>query len=608
MSKLIWNTLKLSPVLLTATLILASRTQAAETKVAEVQNRNTAVSGKNNSIAELKQVDAKFLQVAQKQAEGTINRPVQDTSAPVVQTQKPSVTQLSEPAPNALAQVTSVSQLSDVQPTDWAFQALQSLVERYGCIAGYPDSTFRGNRALTRYEFAAGLNACLDRVNELIATGGADGVNKEDLATLQRLQEEFSAEIATLRGRVDGLEARTAELEANQFSTTTKLTGEVIAAVADVFGDERAVPSGQARPANDNLDDTSTILADRVRLNFDTSFFGKDLLRTRLQARNITPFGTSRTGTNMTRLGFDGDESNDIQLDDFFYRFPVGDIAEVKVDFDNNEFNDNVYTFNPAFESSGRGAISRFGRFNPIYRAGNTSGGGLTVNVNPKGRIGLALSYLATNSENPNQGFGLFNGDYTALAQLAFRPNDNINIGLTYSHTYDNTVDPDLTDATNPNAVNLFGNTGSIYANAPFGSGVATSANNYGVQGSFKLGKIILSGWGGLSYAIAEEGPGALNRGSSAEVWNWAATLALQDFGKEGSVLGLIFGQPPRAGSNDVAGRRDRDTSYHLEALYKFPITNDIEITPGVIVLFNPEHNDNNDNIYVGTIRTTFKF
>ncbi len=69
------------------------------------------------------------------------------------------------------AQVTSVSQLSDVQPTDWAFLALQSLVERYGCIAGYPDGTYRGNRALTRYEFAAGMNACLDRVNELIGSG-----------------------------------------------------------------------------------------------------------------------------------------------------------------------------------------------------------------------------------------------------------------------------------------------------------------------------------------------------------------------------------------------------------------------------------------------------
>jgi hypothetical protein len=59
-----------------------------------------------------------------------------------------------------LAQVNSVSQLSDVQPTDWAFQALQSLVERYGCIAGYSDGTYRGNRATGRYEFTAGLNSC----------------------------------------------------------------------------------------------------------------------------------------------------------------------------------------------------------------------------------------------------------------------------------------------------------------------------------------------------------------------------------------------------------------------------------------------------------------
>jgi hypothetical protein len=88
-----------------------------------------------------------------------------------------------------LAQVTSISQLSDVQPTDWAFQALQSLVERYGCIAGYPNATFRGNRALTRFEFAAGLNACLDRVNELIATATADVITQNDLSSLQRLQE-----------------------------------------------------------------------------------------------------------------------------------------------------------------------------------------------------------------------------------------------------------------------------------------------------------------------------------------------------------------------------------------------------------------------------------
>lgn len=146
---------------------------------------------------------------------------------------------------NTMAQVTSVSQLSDVQPTDWAFPALQSLVERYGCIAGYPDGTFRGNRALTRYEFAAGLNACLDRVNELIATASA-GVGKEDLATLQKLQEEFSAELATLRGRVDTLEAATAELEANQFSTTTKLSGIVVAALAGIANGDNVETGNEA--------------------------------------------------------------------------------------------------------------------------------------------------------------------------------------------------------------------------------------------------------------------------------------------------------------------------------------------------------------------------
>ena len=136
--------------------------------------------------------------------------------------------QLEPITPPTAQNVTSVSQLSDVKPTDWAFTALQSLVERYGCIAGYPDRTYRGNQSTSRYEFAAGLNACLDKVNEIISAGLADKVSKEDLATLQKLQEEFATELATLRGRVDALDAKTAQLEAQQFSTTTKLNGEVI--------------------------------------------------------------------------------------------------------------------------------------------------------------------------------------------------------------------------------------------------------------------------------------------------------------------------------------------------------------------------------------------
>ncbi len=189
------------------------------------------------------------------------------------------------------SQVNSVSQLSDVQPNDWAFKALESLVQRYGVIAGYPDGAFRGNRAMTRYEFAAGLNAALDRINQLVQSGLADKVSKEDLATLQRLQEEFSNELATLRGRVDTLEAKAAQLEANQFSTTTKLTGQVI--------------FGMGAGTQSDADNPNATFFNRTRVNLETSFSGKDLLFTQLQS------GTG--GDNNDAAGFLQREEGDFR-------------------------------------------------------------------------------------------------------------------------------------------------------------------------------------------------------------------------------------------------------------------------------------------------------
>ncbi|MBH8554350.1 iron uptake porin [Nostocaceae cyanobacterium CENA357] len=536
MTKSFWNVLKLSPVVVAATFIAANSALAAE-----------------------------------------------------VNEQVTTVAQLSQES-NDIGQVTSVSQFSDVQPTDWAFQALQSLVERYGCIAGYPNGTYRGNRALTRYEFAAGLNACLDRVNELIATATADLVTKQDLTTLQRLQEEFSAELATLRGRVDSLEARTSELEANQFSTTTKLKGEAIFALASVFGDERA----GGGDLQDNI-----IFADRVRLGFESSFTGQDKLQVRLEAANITQFDGDVTGTRMTRLGFDGDNGNNVEVDKANYAFNFGP-AKVKVEAVGAELYENINVFNPGLNSSGSGAISRYGRFSPIYRQGS-GGAGVTVQLNPTGAFTLSGAYLAPRSNNPGDGFGIADGDYAAFGQLEFKPSQALSVGFTYAHTYDGGFDTDAEAD-----VNLTGSTGSSLARRPFGDGVATTGNHYGIQASFQpSSKLSVGGWAGYTTAIAEAGAA---RGSDADLFYWAATLGLKDFGREGNLLGVIFGQPPRVTNNDIATREDPDTSYHLEALYKMRFSDNIAITPGVLVIFNPEHNDANDTIYVGTIRTTFSF
>ena len=191
------------------------------------------------------------------------------------------------------ALVTSVSELSDVRPSDWAFTALQHLVEEYGCIEGFPNRTYRGNQSMTRYEFAAGLNACLDVVVQLIGSS----ITTEELDTIRRLQEEFQSELVTLRGRVEALEADVAELDAH---------------VNMPLGEEA-------------FDDESTTFEYRARLNFDTSFTGEDRLRIRLQTgdNNDAPAGFPGGFANSDSGG------NDATLNDVFYAFPIVDHLDV---------------------------------------------------------------------------------------------------------------------------------------------------------------------------------------------------------------------------------------------------------------------------------------
>jgi hypothetical protein len=409
---------------------------------------------------------------------------------------------------NSQAQVTSVSQFSDVQPTDWAFQALQSLVERYGCIAGYPNGTYRGNRALTRYEFAAGLNACLDRVNELIATATADLVTKEDLATLQRLQEEFSAELATLRGRVDALEARAAELESNQFSTTTKLVGEAIFALTDAFGDQ----------AGDN---NNTVFQQRVRLDLQTSFTGRDILHTRLATgnagrlnlgadRDVNGDGaigpSERSAEGLQTFNITGREQNDngVVLDWLAYYVPVGP-ARLYVAATGGIHSDYAATVNPYFEDydGGNGALTAFGSENPIFRIGGGAGAALNFNFGRGGGIlkpsALTIGYLGSEANNPNGGSGVFNGNYAALGQLNFNLGDRIALAATYVHGYHGAGSA-LFDAGGFQGQNV-PLVGTSQANA-LSAVNASSSNSYGLSAAVRPSdKLSISGF--VSYTMS---------------------------------------------------------------------------------------------------------
>ncbi|MCS6814515.1 MAG: iron uptake porin [Cyanobacteria bacterium] len=489
----------------------------------------------------------------------------------------------SEGRPNPMAQVTSVSQLSDVQPTDWAYQSLQSLVERYGCIVGYPDGTFRGNRPLSRFEFAAGLNACMDKVSELIAQGTANLVSKDDLAALQKLQEEFSAELATLRGRVDALEARTATLEAQQFSTTTKLSGEAIFAITDNFGGTNGVP------------EFNTVFLNRVRLNFLTSFTGKDTLWTRFQTGNFQAAPLSGIGDFQSGQTFDlGNFAGDSRfiLDTLNYTFPVGDKLKIAIEANAGYWPDLIPTLNPFFEDfdGGQGSLSLFGQRNPIYRIVDGTGAGILFSYDFTDAISLSGGYMANvNAANPIPGKGLFNGSYAALAQLTFRPSDKFGIGLTYNRGYFN------------NDLPLFGTVGTGVAN--IGVGTYTT-DSFGVSATWTAAPwLTINGWFNYTKANATAG------GATADIYSYAIGLAFPDLGKKGNLGGILVGAQPYAASSTFTGLpANNATPFHIEGFYRYQLTDNISITPGVIWLTAPGQTSTTDDVIIGTLRTTFLF
>ncbi|MEH2290189.1 iron uptake porin [Nostoc sp.] len=587
MSHLLWKTLVLSPVVLGVTVLVFAKAMAAENIKPKATQTEARIAANASRFIQTEQPKVNQQLVAQKTDE---NKVLEEVNRYTNESKNQ----------NSLSQVTSVSQFSDVQPTDWAFQALQSLVERYGCIAGYPNSTYRGNRALTRYEFAAGLNACLDRVNELIATATADLVTKQDLATLQRLQEEFSAELATLRGRVDSLEARTTELEANQFSTTTKLVGEAVFAVSDIFG-------------NNTGDANNTVFSDRVRLDLQTSFTGKDILHTRLAAGNALSFtqvGNDGVGINTSegiqsfQLGSTG--NNSVIIDWLAYYIPIGPV-QVYFAGTGGIHSDYVPTNNPYFEDfdGGNGALSTFASESPIYRIGGGAGAALTLPLGGSSsyfKPSLTIGYLASNPANSVANQGLLEGNYAALGQLNFSVGDRFSIGATYVHGYHGAGSGNLFD--------LGGGLGSTIrvvgtnqANT-LSALNASSSNSYGVSAAFKPSdKLSISGF--ISYHDVT-GFGA---GDDYEAWSYGLGVALPDLGKKGNVLGIFAGAEPYARNRGgVFAGTGNDIPYHFEGFYKYRVSDNISITPGVIWLTSPGQNSNNDDAIIGTLRTTFTF
>jgi hypothetical protein len=489
----------------------------------------------------------------------------------------------------SMAQVTSVTQLSDVFPTDWAYQALSSLVERYGCIAGYPDGTFRGNQSISRYEFAAGLNACLE--------GFAASVSPDDLRLVQQLEQEFAVELANLRGRVDDLEARTALLEAQQFSTTTRLFGQVVMGVqgrtendADFF---------PVDGVQDTADPSTQInFITNAQLSLVTQFSPNSLLLMGLQAGDGT---TAPRLTNDTRLSYEGDTDNDFRLSDLTFRQLIGDDFAVVVG-PRGVTAVNVFRGANRVESAGFGPLSAFAQRNPVISVGGGDAG-LGFDWQIASWASLQGVYTTSNASDPNR--GLFGGDFgdTVLgAQLALAPTNNLDVTLNYVNAY----------TRSGNLRNGIGDSQVTVSSTPL------NTDAFGATIAWRIiPDLTLGGWGGYTNSVI---PG---RSGDVETFNWMAFLNIEDLFDDGDLLGLYVGQPPKitdsdlplgqnlpdrlaGGPGDVGGQPG--TTTHVELFYRNQITDNIAITPGVIAIFNPGNTPDSETVLIGVIRTTFTF
>jgi hypothetical protein len=505
------------------------------------------------------------------------------------------------PTDNSLDQVTSVSQLGDVQPTDWAFQALQSLVERYGCIAGYPDATYRGNRAITRFEFAAGVNACLDKIRELISQRSENIVDRNDLIKVQKLQEEFAAEIAILRGRTDLLEARNTELKANQFSPQTKLSGFA------VFGIQGRSPNRADRAPRDGKRDTKD-----PGTNVNTIALSQFYLTTQLSPRSNLLIGfynqSGGTAPQLTKdinLAYNFGETSGTTLSDLYYRFLVSDKLAVIAGTTGVNMISSFRGPNRA-ESATAGPISSFAQRNPILNTG-LGQGGIGIDWQFAKRASLQAVY-STNIPGFFVSSTGATGHNTLGVELTLTPVDPVDVTFYYVNDYS----PD------GNLLSFAGDTQLTAINPSTNKSASLQTNAVGASLNWRISpRVSVGGWAGYSNSRI---PG---KSGTVATTNYMVFVNFPDLFKTGNLGGIYIGQPPKIVSSNLAtgnnipdfldtglGRRGGQpgTTTHVEVFYRWQVNNNVSVTPGLILIFQPDHTPNSDPIAVGVLRTSFSF
>ena len=460
---------------------------------------------------------------------------------------------------NTLAPIPAVDQLKKTRPADPNYRDFLDLAQRYNCTTKLTQDY---QQLMTRYELILGLNSCWQRLKNKL--------DFQERLIWHRLQQDF----AQLQNHVDNSETDLTQLESAQFSTTTQLEGQVLFFVTDSLSAE---------------DNSETFTGYRTRLDFNTSFSGQDLLKIRLESRDIGSLDDV-TNTLLTRTSVDGSTEDQVEISELSYTFKPQAKTTMTLGTAGVGLNDVGEVLNP-FSSSSKGAVSRFGRRNPATLRGS-GGAGIGIKQQLSDRISASAGYLidSENIVNSETG-GLFNSSASAISQIVMHPQDDLSLAFTYTHTYQRGDD-----------INLMGSTGLADANEPFGNN-ATTSDNFGLQGNWQVSSSFeIGGWFGYTSAQQQE-----DGRDSATILNGALTLAFPDLFADNNQGGIIIGVPPTISGHDDSSLIAESTPLHFEVLYRIELREQIQITPGAFAIVNPDDDDGN-TIWVGTVRTLFSF
>jgi hypothetical protein len=485
------------------------------------------------------------------------------------------------------------------KPGDAQFDTLRALQAKFGC-----QTNTLGETPVSRADFLNSLSACLNRVEPAMAAN-QNTIAAADIESLQRLTQEFRGELTNLERRIDRVDTRIAQgSSSNQFSTTTKLNGEVVFNL-----------SGAVSGSNSN----NTVFGNRARLLLTSSFNGTDKLFTRLAAgnlgngvvpdRNTFIAGGTQIATREGTQVVDGYTNNSVSIDWLAYQFTMGKNT-IYLPVHNGIHSDYVPTYSPYFEdfTGGNGAISAFAESSPIYKVGGGAGIGTTFDLgNGQGALrSVTVGYLASNASNATGNNGFFNGSYALLGQLNFKLSEQFEGGLTYVNAYHvSGFVPATPNTPEVPGRSFFGGTGTPtgtgFANLPIGN---YATNLYGIQGTYRVSdKLTLNG-----FVLTGNGRGVNGTVGSGDIFSFGVGAALPNLWRQGDVAGVMIGIEPYLTStspNILPG--NTATPWHFEGFYKYKLADNISITPGFIYISNPNQTSGN-SAFIGTLRTTFTF